>query len=148
MRLTIEHTTVYRYDEAVPYSLQRLRLTPSTGPTQTVRHWSVDVDGGQVGVSYNDQFDNVVKLVETEGERHEVKVTAKGEVVMTARSFRTQEANREDARKRLGDLLRDAMNLPARRTKSRLNRVGKAQRLEGKKVRGAVKAGRGKVRLD
>lgn len=80
MRLTIEHTTVYRYDEAVPYSLQRLRLTPSTGPTQTVRHWSVDVDGGQVGVSYNDQFDNVVKLVETEGERHEVKVTAKGEV--------------------------------------------------------------------
>ncbi|CAM3978058.1 Aminoacyl-tRNA hydrolase [Novosphingobium lubricantis] len=76
------------------------------------------------------------------------KFTAKGEVVMTARSFRTQEANREDARKRLGDLLRDAMNLPARRAKSRLNRVGKAQRLEGKKIRGAVKAGRGKVRLD
>ena len=30
----------------------------------------------------------------------------------------------------------------------KLNRVGKVQRLEGKKKRGAVKAGRGKVRLD
>jgi transglutaminase-like putative cysteine protease len=80
MRLTIEHTTVYRYDEAVPYSLQRLRLTPSTGETQTVRHWSIDVEGANVGLSYNDQFDNVVKLVETDGPQTEVKVTAKGEV--------------------------------------------------------------------
>lgn len=76
------------------------------------------------------------------------KFTAKGEIVMTARSYRTQEQNREDARKRLGELLRDAMNLPAKRAKSRLNRVGKVQRLEGKKIRGTIKAGRGKVRLD
>lgn len=80
MRLTIEHTTVYRYDEAVPYSLQRLRLTPMTGPTQTVRHWDIEVDGGKIGLSYNDQFDNIVKLVETEGGMQEIKVVAKGEV--------------------------------------------------------------------
>ncbi|MBB3860175.1 ribosome-associated protein [Novosphingobium hassiacum] len=76
------------------------------------------------------------------------KLTAKGEIVLTARSYRTQEQNREDARKRLSDLLRDAMNLPAKRAKSRLNRVGKVQRLAGKKIRGTVKAGRGKVNLD
>ena len=76
------------------------------------------------------------------------KLTAKGEIVLTARSYRTQEQNREDARKRLSDLLRDAMNLPAKRAKSRLNRVGKVQRLAGKKIRGTVKAGRGKVKLD
>ena len=76
------------------------------------------------------------------------KMTAKGEIVMTARSYRTQEQNREDARARLGDLLRDEATLPARRAKSRLNRVGKTARLETKKNRGAVKAGRGKVRLD
>ncbi|QCI94360.1 alternative ribosome rescue aminoacyl-tRNA hydrolase ArfB [Novosphingobium sp. EMRT-2] len=76
------------------------------------------------------------------------KFTAKGEIVLTARSHRTQEANREDARKRLADLLREATNLPGKRAKSRLNRVGKTARLEGKKKRGAVKAGRGKVRLD
>ena len=76
------------------------------------------------------------------------KMTAKGEIVLTARSFRTQEQNREDGRKRLADLLREACNLPAKRAKSRLNRVGKTARLEGKKKRGAVKAGRGKVSFD
>lgn len=76
------------------------------------------------------------------------KMTAKGEIVMTARSYRTQEQNREDARARLAQLLREAATLPARRAKSRLNRVGKTARLETKKNRGAIKAGRGKVRLD
>ena len=76
------------------------------------------------------------------------KLTSKGELVLTARRFRTQEANRTDARERLADLLREAQKLPEKRAKSRLNRVGKTQRLQGKKLRGAVKAGRGKVRLD
>jgi ribosome-associated protein len=76
------------------------------------------------------------------------KMTAKGELVFTARRFRTQEANRADARERLSELLREAHKLPEKRVKSRLNRVGKEQRLQGKKLRGTVKAGRGKVRLD
>ncbi|MCW1429188.1 alternative ribosome rescue aminoacyl-tRNA hydrolase ArfB [Novosphingobium sp. JCM 18896] len=76
------------------------------------------------------------------------KMTAKGEIVLTARSFRTQEANRADARERLAELLREAHKLPEKRAKSRLNRVGKTERLAGKKIRGAVKAGRGKVRFD
>lgn len=76
------------------------------------------------------------------------KMTAKGEIVLTARSFRTQEANRADARERLAELLREAHKLPEKRAKSRLNRVGKTERLAGKKLRGAVKAGRGKVRFD
>ncbi|MFC3673096.1 alternative ribosome rescue aminoacyl-tRNA hydrolase ArfB [Novosphingobium pokkalii] len=76
------------------------------------------------------------------------KFTAGGEIVLTARRFRTQEANREDARARLADLLREACKLLEKRAKSRLNRVGKVQRLQGKKIRGAVKAGRGKVRFD
>jgi ribosome-associated protein len=76
------------------------------------------------------------------------RMTAGGEIVLTARRFRTQEANRADARERLAELLREAMTLPEKRAKSRLNRVGKVQRLAGKKIRGAVKAGRGKVRFD
>lgn len=76
------------------------------------------------------------------------RLTAKGELVLIARKFRTQEANRQDARLRLAELIRDAHDLPEKRAKSRLNRVGKTQRLEGKKKRGAVKAARGKVRLD
>ena len=76
------------------------------------------------------------------------KLTSGGEIVFTARKFRTQDANRSDARERLLALLADAHDLPQKRAKTRLNRVGKVQRLAGKKIRGAVKAGRGKVRLD
>jgi len=76
------------------------------------------------------------------------RMTAKGELVLIARRFRTQEANRADARERLAELIRDAHRLPEKRAKSRLNRVGKEKRLQGKKLRGAVKAGRGKVRPD
>lgn len=76
------------------------------------------------------------------------RMTARGELVLTARRFRTQEANRADARERLAELLREAHKLPEKRAKSRLNRVGKVERLKGKKLRGAVKAGRGKVSFD
>ncbi|PEQ14151.1 aminoacyl-tRNA hydrolase [Novosphingobium sp. PC22D] len=76
------------------------------------------------------------------------RMTASGELVLTARKFRTQDANRADARDRLVELIEAAHQLPEKRKKSRLNRVGKTQRLKGKKLRGAVKAGRGKVRPD
>ena len=76
------------------------------------------------------------------------RMTAKGELIITARRFRTQEANRSDARDRLSELITEAQKLPEKRAKSRLNRVGKQKRLDGKKQRGTIKAGRGKVRLD
>jgi ribosome-associated protein len=76
------------------------------------------------------------------------RMTAGGEVVLTARRFRTQEANRVDARERLGKLIADAFRIPEERAKSRVNRVNKVERLAGKKLRGTVKAGRGKVTLD
>jgi ribosome-associated protein len=76
------------------------------------------------------------------------RMTSKGELVFTARCFRTQEANRADARERLEALLREAHQVPEKRAKTRLNRIGKEQRLAGKKLRGTVKAGRGKVQFD
>ncbi len=73
------------------------------------------------------------------------KMTAKGEIVLTARSYRTQEQNREDARKRLIEMLEEAQRQPKKRKKSRVNRVGKEKRIKAKKNRGAIKANRGKV---
>lgn len=73
------------------------------------------------------------------------RMTAKGEIVITARRYRTQEANREDARARLAELIEQALVEPKKRTKTRVNRVGKEQRLKSKKARGTVKANRGKV---
>lgn len=76
------------------------------------------------------------------------RMTAAGEIVLTARRFRTQEANRADARERLAELIADAFRVPEKRARSRVNRINKAERLAGKKLRGAVKAGRGKVSLE
>ncbi len=73
------------------------------------------------------------------------RMTAGGEIVLTARRFRTQEANRTDARDRLSALIREAHERPKPRAKSRLNRVGKEARIKEKKSRGTIKAGRGKV---
>lgn len=73
------------------------------------------------------------------------RMTAKGEIILTARTFRTQDANREEARTRLLALLEEAEKLPATRKKSRLNRVGKEKRIKAKKNRGTIKAGRGRV---
>jgi ribosome-associated protein len=73
------------------------------------------------------------------------RMTASGEIVLTARNHRTQEANREDARARLAELIKQALVEPKKRAKTRLNRLGKVERLKSKKARGAVKASRGKV---
>ncbi|MBM0169569.1 alternative ribosome rescue aminoacyl-tRNA hydrolase ArfB [Altererythrobacter sp. C41] len=73
------------------------------------------------------------------------RMTARGEIVLTARTHRTQEANREEARRRLAELIEEAHKQPKKRAKSRVNRVGKVKRLKAKKSRGEVKANRGKV---
>jgi len=73
------------------------------------------------------------------------RMTARGELLIDARRFRTQEANRADARQRLADLIAEAQVEPKKRAKSRVNRVGKEQRLKSKKARGTVKANRGPV---
>ena len=73
------------------------------------------------------------------------KLTASGDLLITARQHRTQEANRQAAREKLEDMLEAAHKSPKKRAKTRLNRVGKTQRLKAKKARGDVKAKRGKV---
>ena len=72
------------------------------------------------------------------------RLTDSGDILIVAREHRTQEANRGDARDKLDALLREAHRRPKKRAKTRLNRVGKTQRLKAKKVRGQVKANRGK----
>jgi ribosome-associated protein len=76
------------------------------------------------------------------------RMTGEGEIVVTARTHRTQEANREEARARLSDLIAKAHVRQARRVKTKPSRAAKARRVDEKKGRGAVKQGRGKVRLD
>lgn len=71
-----------------------------------------------------------------------------GTLVITARRFRTQEANRLDARARLTELLEKAEEREVRRVKTRPSKAAKARRVDAKKGRSVVKAGRGKVRVE
>ncbi|HEX5644448.1 MAG TPA: alternative ribosome rescue aminoacyl-tRNA hydrolase ArfB [Erythrobacter sp.] len=73
------------------------------------------------------------------------KLTTAGDLLVTSKEHRTQDANRTAARAKLADLLEDAQRQPKKRAKSRVNRVGKVERLKSKKARGTVKANRGKV---
>ncbi len=74
------------------------------------------------------------------------KMTGDGELIILARQFRTQEANRADARARLSALIDQALIRPERRIKTKPSKAAKARRVDGKKARSAVKAGRGRVR--
>jgi len=76
------------------------------------------------------------------------RVTSGGELLITARRFRTQEANRADARRRLAEMIAAAHIVQAKRKPTRPSRASKAQRVERKRQRSAVKQARGKVTFD
>jgi ribosome-associated protein len=76
------------------------------------------------------------------------RMNSAGEIVITARSYRTQEANREDARGRLAELIAKAHIRSPKRIKTKASRAAKAKRVDSKTKRGAVKAARAKPRMD
>jgi len=76
------------------------------------------------------------------------KLTQAGELVVTARKFRTQDANRSDARARVSALIGKAHERPVRRVKTKPSKAAKARRVDEKKGRSEVKAGRGRVSVD
>ena len=74
--------------------------------------------------------------------------TSEGAIVIRAEETRSQARNREIARERLVELIRKALVAPKRRVATKPTYGSTLRRLEGKAVRGAVKAGRGKVAGD
>lgn len=77
------------------------------------------------------------------------RLTKDGVIIIEAQRYRTQDRNRADALERLVDLVREAAAPPPpprRKTKPTLG--SKIRRLEGKKLRGDVKALRGKPTHD
>jgi ribosome-associated protein len=76
------------------------------------------------------------------------KMTDGGEIVITARTHRSQDTNRQEARERLAELIARAHVRQAKRVKTKVSKAAKARRVDAKKQRGSVKAGRGKVQGD
>jgi ribosome-associated protein len=90
------------------------------------------------------RFDVLERLKQIAGSR----LTSAGELLITARRFRTQDANRADARRRLAEMIADAHFVQAKRRPTRPSRAAKAKRVEKKRQRSSVKQGRGRVELD
>lgn len=80
MHLKITHVTDYRYDKAVYYALQRLRLTPQSGRGQTVLYWNTQIEGAGVEVAYDDHFGNHVHLLSASDGAESIRILASGEV--------------------------------------------------------------------
>lgn len=76
------------------------------------------------------------------------RMTDDGVLVIDAQRFREQNRNREDARERLIELLREASVPPRPRHKTKPKYSAKLERLAGKKRRSDTKRGRGRVRHD
>ncbi len=67
------------------------------------------------------------------------RLTKDGVIVIAARQFRDQQRNRDDARARLIDLLRQAAHVPKKRRPTKPSRASKERRLERKKVHSRLK---------
>lgn len=73
------------------------------------------------------------------------RMTTEGVVVITARRFRSQDRNRQDARDRLVELIRKAAEVPKKRKPTRPSRAARRRRMDSKTKRGVVKKARGRV---
>ena len=73
------------------------------------------------------------------------RISSDGVVVIKAQRFRTQDLNRDDAVARLAEMVTAVWAEPVERRATKPTRASRQRRLEGKKLRGQVKAMRGKI---
>jgi ribosome-associated protein len=71
--------------------------------------------------------------------RADRRLTGEGVLVIQSRRFRDQGRNRDDARERLIELIRQATIVPKKRLATKPTRASKERRLVGKQQRGQVK---------
>ena len=76
------------------------------------------------------------------------RMTAVGVIVIDARRHRTQAQNREDARERLLELLRDAATPPKRRRKTAPTKASRERRADAKRHRSDAKERRRPISRD
>lgn len=99
-------------------------------------HLRFDINASSLPEQYKERL---LKLNDQRISRH-------GVIVIKAQQHRSLEKNREEALKRLHDLIDRVAVLPRRRKPTRPTRSSRKRRLESKLKRGQVKKMRGKVR--
>lgn len=76
------------------------------------------------------------------------RMTRDGVLVIKAQSARTQQANRQEALRRLQETLQQAVTRPRTRRPTQPSRGSRERRLQAKKERRRIKAMRGRVTTD
>jgi ribosome-associated protein len=71
-----------------------------------------------------------------------------GAIVIRAEETRSQARNRELARERLAEMIREALVSPKRRVATRPTLASKRRRIEAKEQRGAIKSLRGRIPVE
>ena len=85
-----------------------------------------------------------LRLAELAGSR----LTRDGVLILRSEGARSQLVNRQEVRERLLALIREATIVPKKRRPTKPTKASQQRRVEGKAKRSAVKAGRGRVKLD
>jgi ribosome-associated protein len=129
----------------IPEEALSERFLAATGPggqnvNKVATAVQLRVDVFQLGLAPF-AFDNLRRIAGS-------RMTSGGELLITARRFRTQDANRADARARLAEMIAEAHIVQAKRRPTKPSRAAKAKRVDQKKQRSAVKQARGKVSFD
>ncbi|HFD88152.1 MAG TPA: aminoacyl-tRNA hydrolase [Gammaproteobacteria bacterium] len=76
------------------------------------------------------------------------RITGDGVVVIKAQNYRSQEKNREDALRRLQELVEEAAHVPKTRKPTRPGKNARRKRMDSKTRRGTTKKLRGKVNFN
>ena len=73
------------------------------------------------------------------------RISSDGIIVIKAQTHNSQEKNRAEALARLEQLIQEATKVEKKRRATRPTRSSQLKRLDSKKKRGEIKAGRGKI---
>ena len=73
------------------------------------------------------------------------RITIEGVVVIKAQEYRSQEQNKEEALRRLQELIKSVSVLPRKRKRTKPSRSSQRKRLDSKNKRGQIKLTRGKI---
>jgi ribosome-associated protein len=76
------------------------------------------------------------------------RMTADGVLILRSEGSRSQALNRQEARDRLFEMIRAATFVPKARKATKPSKAAKARRVDSKKARSGIKAGRGRVSFD
>ena len=101
----------------------------------TAIHLRFDIGASSLPERYKEQL---LKL-------NDQRITKEGVVVIKAQEYRSQEQNREEALRRLQELIKSVAVPPKRRKLTKATRSSQRKRLDSKSKRAEVKSLRGKV---